>query len=541
MTLLDQPFTGGCPPLVEIPPAPADLVLAPGVRRRRLLGCPSTKGGPALRRRLVALDAIAVSLAWAVSRMIAPGSDDRGLADPTVVLSVAAVTVVTLLVAASQHLYLARVSSVRAYEVVRLGRVAFVSAIVAYLVNTVQVEHLSPARFVAGGAIAFGLLATLRGWFGRWLRAHRLRGGLTRPMVVVASGGDAANLVALLQDHPEMGFVPAAVVGDPHERDGSGTVVIETGGVPWMGPAEDTLRVVGLTGATGVIIAAGALPSVELNRLVRALHEAKVHVHLSSGLTGFHHRRLRAMPMAHEPLLYLEGTDLSAAQHAAKRVVDLVAASVLLVLTLPLIAVAAISVKATSPGPVLFRQERVGRGGRHITVYKLRTMEDHAEDRLAEVRHRNERSGPLFKLDDDPRVTRVGRLLRDTSIDELPQLLNVLRGTMSMVGPRPALPHEVAQFDEDLLGRHRVLPGVTGLWQVEARDNSSFTAYRRLDLFYAENWSVGLDLAILLATFQAVLGRALRAARVTLRRRHPSVPAADPARVDPVAALETGS
>ena len=541
MTLLEEPFVGSYPTITEVPAvAPGELAVAPELQRRRLGGRSSTKGGPGLRRRLVALDAGAVALAWVASRVIVPGADDRGLADPSVLLSVATVTILTLAAASSQHLYLARVSSVRAYEVVRLGRVSFVSALVAYLVATVQVEQLSVVRFLVGGVIAFALLTTLRGWFGRWLRAHRLRGGLTRPMVVVGSGGDAANLVALLQDHPEMGFVPAAIVGDPREADRSDTVVIETGGVPWMGPAEDTLRVVSLTGATGVIIAAGALPSVELNRLVRALHQAKVHVHLSSGLTGFHHRRLRAMPMAHEPLLYLEGIDLSRSQHAAKRVVDVVVASLLLVVSLPLLAIAAIGVKATSPGPVLFRQERVGRHGRHFTVYKLRTMECDAEHRLEELRHRNQRSGPLFKLDSDPRVTRVGRLLRDTSIDELPQLLNVLRGTMSMVGPRPALPEEVAQFDDDLLGRHRVLPGVSGLWQVEARDSASFSAYRRLDLFYAENWSVGLDLAVLLATVQAVVGRALRAARVATSGRHRPEPVACTNAVDPLIVLETG-
>ncbi|MGZ8734384.1 MAG: sugar transferase, partial [Acidimicrobiia bacterium] len=127
-----------------------------------------------------------------------------------------------------------------------------------------------------------------------------------------------------------------------------------------------------------------------------------------------------------------------------------------------------------------------------------------------------QRTGPLFKLERDPRRTRVGHILERTSIDELPQLINVLRGEMSLVGPRPALPHEVEQFDDELLGRQDVTPGITGLWQVEGRDNPDFEVYRRLDLFYVENWSVGLDLAIMLATAQAVLGRLLQIPR---RRR----------------------
>ena len=133
-----------------------------------------------------------------------------------------------------------------------------------------------------------------------------------------------------------------------------------------------------------------------------------------------------------------------------------------------------------------------------------------AEERLVDLTFANEREGgPLFKLTQDPRRTKVGRILERTSLDELPQLINVLRGDMSLVGPRPALPHEVAQFDDELLGRQRVLPGITGLWQVEGRENPAFDVYRRLDLFYVENWSVGFDLAILMSTFQSVLMRLL--------------------------------
>ncbi len=141
-----------------------------------------------------------------------------------------------------------------------------------------------------------------------------------------------------------------------------------------------------------------------------------------------------------------------------------------------------------------------------------------AERHVAALASRNERDGILFKVDDDPRVTPIGRCLRAISLDELPQLVNVLRGEMSLVGPRPALPSEVAQFEDRLLARHLVTPGVTGLWQVEARDVPGLGAYTRLDLFYVENWSVVLDLAILLSTVTHVLGRA---ARLLLRRPRP--------------------
>jgi lipopolysaccharide/colanic/teichoic acid biosynthesis glycosyltransferase len=156
---------------------------------------------------------------------------------------------------------------------------------------------------------------------------------------------------------------------------------------------------------------------------------------------------------------------------------------------------------------VLFKQTRVGTNGVHFKLYKFRTMVVDAEARLGALAERNDRSGPLFKMANDPRVTRVGRFLRASSLDELPQVFNVLRGDMSLVGPRPALPAEVAMFDEELRDRTRVKPGITGLWQIEARDNPSFTAYRRLDLYYVENWSVSLDIVILLATVEHVITR----------------------------------
>lgn len=176
-----------------------------------------------------------------------------------------------------------------------------------------------------------------------------------------------------------------------------------------------------------------------------------------------------------------------------------------------MLALAAAAIKAEDGGPILFAQTRVGRDGRPFRLLKLRTMVPQAEARLADLRHLNERDGPLFKLTSDPRVTRVGRVLRATSLDELPQLVHVIRGSMSLVGPRPALPSEVMAFDPRLATRHAVRPGLTGLWQVEQRDSALFDAYRQLDLFYVENWSLTLDLAILLHTVPAVVGRAWRA------------------------------
>jgi len=214
--------------------------------------------------------------------------------------------------------------------------------------------------------------------------------------------------------------------------------------------------------------------------------------------------------MAYEPLLYLEPVTLSKLQIATKRVFDVVVASVSLLLLSPLLLLIAFLIRRHDKGPALFAQLRVGQGGRPFRVLKFRTMVVNAEDELAGIRHGNERVGPLFKMENDPRVTRLGRFLRHSSIDELPQLINVLRGEMSLVGPRPALPEEVATFDDRLLQRNRVRPGITGLWQVEARDNPSFRAYRRLDLFYVDNWSLVLDMIIVVGTVEQLIARMLK-------------------------------
>lgn len=194
---------------------------------------------------------------------------------------------------------------------------------------------------------------------------------------------------------------------------------------------------------------------------------------------------------------------------ACKRLIDVVGSLVALVLIIPVLAAVALALLISDGRPVLFRQARVGRGGRTFTILKFRTMVKDAERMLGELQSQNERQGPLFKLTHDPRVTRLGRFLRDSSIDELPQLLNVLKGDMSLVGPRPALPAETAQFGQELRDtRQRVRPGITGLWQIKARDNASFEEYERLDCEYVEALTVRRDLAILALTLPAVIGNA---------------------------------
>lgn len=188
-----------------------------------------------------------------------------------------------------------------------------------------------------------------------------------------------------------------------------------------------------------------------------------------------------------------------------KRLIDVVGAVVGLVLLTPLALVLAVLIMLDSPGSALFRQERLGKDGQAFQMLKFRTMVREAPGLLVDLRTKNEADGPLFKISRDPRVTRIGRALRRTSLDEVPQLWNVLKGEMSLVGPRPALPAEVAGWTPELYQRLRVKPGLTGMWQVNGRSSVSFDEYARLDLYYVNHWSIATDLAILAKTLPAVL------------------------------------
>ena len=225
---------------------------------------------------------------------------------------------------------------------------------------------------------------------------------------------------------------------------------------------------------------------------------------MASSLVDVAGGRTTIRPVDGLPMLHVEHPNLSGAGRVLKALIDRLAAAVLLVALSPALAAIVLAVRAGSPGPVLFRQVRVGKDGREFVMYKFRTMHRDAADRVAELRHLNDYDDVLFKLRNDPRVTRTGRWLRRFSLDELPQLINVLRGQMSLVGPRPPLPEEVAVYPEDVRRRLAVRPGLTGLWQVSGRSDLPFEEAVKLDLRYVENWSFSLDLVILLRTLSAV-------------------------------------
>ena len=280
-------------------------------------------------------------------------------------------------------------------------------------------------------------------------------------------------------------------------------------GVPVFGAPEAALSAVRACHADTVLLTAWSdVGEQDLRRLAWDLEGTGVQILVAPRVAEVALTRLHIRAVGGVPLLRVEEPEFTGARRVAKTALDLGGAVLGLLLLSPVLLVIAGLVRATSPGPVLFRQERVGLGGRTFAMRKFRTMVVDAEERLGDLEHLNEHDGgPLFKLRDDPRVTPLGRVLRRWSLDELPQLLDVLQGSMSLVGPRPPLLREVEQYEHDVRRRLLVKPGITGLWQVSGRSDLSWEETVRVDLSYVENWHLGLDLAIIGRTLWAVVRR----------------------------------
>ena len=330
------------------------------------------------------------------------------------------------------------------------------------------------------------------------LRPAASGGRILRRVLVVGTDAEAIGLVHATQRHPELGYQVVGFVGP----DDIGT----RGGCEVLGGFEDTQAVLETSGANGVMISLASVEPILVNRLTRQLTDAGYHVALSSGLRDIDIVRFRAQDIGGHTLIYVEPTMRDGWRAIAKRVFDVSLSIVALVLAAPILLVAAIAIRLESKGGVIFAQERVGRDGRRFQHAQA------ADDGRSTPRRArpswpssNEADGPMFKIADDPRITRVGRILRKLSIDEIPQFVNVLRGEMSVVGPRPALPAEVEQWTEDVHDRLRVLPGITGMWQVSGRSDTTFDEYKRLDLYYVDNWSLAHDLRIVARTFRVVV------------------------------------
>ncbi|WP_231945546.1 sugar transferase [Agrococcus carbonis] len=354
-------------------------------------------------------------------------------------------------------------------------------------------------------ALPVGMLGLLlaRWQCRRWLVARRREGEFASRTILVGEREEIGYVLERLDAARDLTFhvVGAAVRGDPGEPlelRGRAVPVLPTSATV----AENAERM----GADTVILAASTDADPEyLTRLRRQLEGTCAELILFSRLTDVAGPRISFRPVDGLPLIQVRIPTFDGGRHVLKRALDVVVSSCALVAIAIVAVPIAIAIALDSPGPVLFRQQRIGRDGQSFPMLKFRTMHVDAEQRLEELRERNEGAGPLFKMKDDPRVTRVGAFLRRHSLDELPQFWNVLRGDMSVVGPRPPLPHEASSYDEVVKRRLYLKPGITGLWQISGRSDLTWQDSVRLDLRYVENWSVMEDLMIILRTARVVL------------------------------------
>lgn len=366
------------------------------------------------------------------------------------------------------------------------------------------------ARGYVGIALPAGLATLLlsRYLIRQLLQLERHAGKSMSRVLIIGGPSSAEHLARSLALQPMAGYIPAATYlpGSP-----AGTTVADDLKLPTLGHETDPEHIANTIKdfkPDAVALSSGVnLQPRAIRALGWALADMDVRMIMAPALTDIAGPRIHTQPVAGLPLIHVSTPNLAPAQRFVKRAFDVAGAGALILVLSPALLVLALIVRLDSPGPILFRQERVGTQGSRFQMLKFRSMVVDAEKKLQDLQLMNQGSGVLFKIKDDPRVTRVGRFIRRYSLDELPQLFNVLSGSMSLVGPRPPLPSEVEQYENHVHRRLLVRPGLTGLWQVSGRSLLSWEDTVRLDLYYVENWSVSGDISILLRTFRAVVSR----------------------------------
>jgi exopolysaccharide biosynthesis polyprenyl glycosylphosphotransferase len=343
--------------------------------------------------------------------------------------------------------------------------------------------------------LALALLAR-RLWHWQ-VRRLRRTGKLMFRTLIVGANAEADQLAATMQAR-EYGFLPVGFVA-------GGMDALRPDDQQVIGSIDRLRELIRETKADCLFVASSAVTSDDVRQVMKARRLEDVEVRFTANLPTVLSSRLAPQTIGGVMTLSVNVLQLTRTQAAAKRACDIAISAAGLLLLSALLVGVALAIALTSRGPVIFRQDRIGLRGRPFTLLKFRTMVAGADLMLEMLRDQNEADGPLFKLRNDPRVTRIGRFLRRYSIDELPQLINVLKGEMSLVGPRPPLAEEVALYSDWQLDRLEVRPGITGLWQVSGRSDLPFEEYVQLDLFYVENWSIAYDLYILSKTIPILI------------------------------------
>ncbi len=377
--------------------------------------------------------------------------------------------------------------------------------LLATLAYLLPLRQLSRSWFVLFAAIAAVLLVAekiLLRVIARWVRSKGLN---YRTILIVGTGRRATDIARMIANHKYWGYKILGFVSDGHHLSNGWARYRIFGTVPELKHILETGQLA-LEPIDEIVFAVTRKKLDEMKQIFLLCEELGIRTRVAMNFFPNRVARLEIEELEGVPFLTFTTTPSNEAQLAAKRALDIAVSMLLLALSLPVVTIAALLIKLTSPGSVLFKQKRIGLNGRMFTLYKFRTMIADAHARREEVAHLNEMTGPAFKAKVDPRVTPVGRFLRRFSLDELPQLWNVLKGDMSLVGPRPPIPEEVASYHRWHRRRLSMKPGLTCLWQISGRnDIQDFDHWMKLDLQYIDNWSPSLDLKILLRTIPAVL------------------------------------
>ncbi|SDS49966.1 sugar transferase [Microlunatus soli] len=452
-------------------------------------------------RVLLAGDAAAAVAAVALTGVVADALSGIG-AVAWVLAGCAAMIVWPIVILASRGYRRSRLGSRSSLQVVlRAAAIVIVSG--ALPAAWFGLDWMLAAVAIGAPAAAIGSTA-VRVVVGERLRREQRSGGTLRSVIMVGGPEAVDELCRAVERERGMGMRIAGVCVPAGSVDRAKAM-----GLPVLGDIEHVAEAATELNCDAVAVTgADATRQSFLRQLAWSLEGVDVDLFVHPGLIDVARPRMHIQPYSGLPMLHVEQPHFTGLPRHVKRATDIVLTSLGLLFISPLLAAVAIAVKLEDRrGPVIFKQSRVGIDGKPFTMYKFRSMVVDAEKRLAELKDSNEGAGPLFKISNDPRVTRVGHFLRRYSLDELPQLFNVLGGSMSLVGPRPPLQSEVDAYAEDIRRRLKVMPGVTGLWQVSGRSMLSWEESVRLDLRYVENWSFGLDLQILARTAYAVLAK----------------------------------
>jgi exopolysaccharide biosynthesis polyprenyl glycosylphosphotransferase len=509
------PFTGAFPgsagrtPLRLVGPATAEPVAVPAAPPASdpVSGLSGAAWARQYRVRLTLTDAAVIGAAVTVAflgrfAMANPIADavQIPLSQWAVMAIVAVTWIITLGTFRTRDVRIVGVGATEYKLVINASALTFGMLAIVFLL--LQVDS-ARAYFVFALPLGVSALVLERWLWRKWLIRQRRFGHYLARAIVVGGREDVEYVVRQINDKSGAAY---QVVGAALEGNSVTTLTASRQRVPVVADFAHVASAAASLGVDAVIVAGHpSLGNTFIRNLGWDLEKTSAELVLSSRLTDVAGPRIHFRPVEGLPLIHVEIPQYDGVKHVLKRALDMTLGGAALIVISPILLVIALLIKLDSPGPALFRQERIGRNGRPFHMLKFRSMVRTAEDDLAGLLDKNEGAGVLFKIRSDPRITKIGRVLRKYSLDELPQLWNIVVGQMSMVGPRPPLPSEVEHYESHMHRRLYIKPGLTGMWQVNGRSNLSWEESVRLDLYYVENWSLAGDLMIIWRTFKIII------------------------------------